>query len=615
VTSYRAEIQPVLDLAPRIYESNDQQSTDIGEKLMMLKRAFSLISALIIIGMTGSLPVLAAPGGPTRTLPSFKTPAPTISRAVAFDVSPALRDLAKKASPSSHQPSSASVVDIRPERGPVAVGHGFTGDGALQGANALAPQTLAASIPSPLANFEGASSLDNFNVFGFRVNPPDPDGAVGLNHYVELINLTFSVFDKQGNQLLGPMDIGSLWQGFAVPDCSDPSGDPIVIYDQFTNRWFLTQFTTRTPIDYNCVAVSTSPDPTGTYFRYAFTTGENFPDYPKYGNWKQTLVITTREFGNTSDFYGIGVYALQKSDLVAGKPNPSEVKFLLDSAVVPLNLIGDGLLPADIDGSQPPKDHAPIPLIGTQDDGASYGATFDALNVWEMSVDWSPRPSGSISLAAQLPVAAFDSVFPCAPTSRDCLPQPGITNRAQYLDVLSYRQRPTWRLAYRNFGQYESMVTDQSVEARPGIAGMRWYEIRRVNGQYSLYQQGTFAPDDGVNRWMGSIAEDAMGNMALGYSVVNGTDVFPGIRYTARFNGDPLGQMTLGEGTIIDGTGVQTTTNSRWGDYTAMTIDPTDDCTFWYVNEYYTAAGQASSPAGWQTRIASFKLPGCVARK
>jgi hypothetical protein len=203
-------------------------------------------------------------------------------------------------------------------------------------------------------------------------------------------------------------------------------------------------------------------------------------------------------------------------------------------------------------------------------------------------------------------------MFPCAPTARDCLPQPGVpVGDARDLDILSYRQRPTFRLAYRNFKTYETLVTNQSVEASPGVAGVRWYEIRRNNGTYSLYQQGTYAPGDGVHRWMGSIAMDKQGNMALGYSVVNGVDVFPGIRYTGRLNGDALGQMTLGEGTIIDGSGIQRTTNSRWGDYTDVTVDPADDCTFWYVNEYYTLAGQNSSTAGWQTRIGSFKLPGC----
>jgi hypothetical protein len=217
-----------------------------------------------------------------------------------------------------------------------------------------------------------------------------------------------------------------------------------------------------------------------------------------------------------------------------------------------------------------------------------------------------------LELKTQLPTAAFDSMFPCAPTSRDCLPEPGITDPAQYLDILSYRQRPTFRLAYRNFKDHEALVTSQSVEATAGVAGERWYEIRRSGGTYSLYQQGTYAPGDGVHRWMGSIAMDKRGDMGLGYSVVNATTVYPGVRYTGRLAGDPIGQMTLGEGTIINGSGVQTTTNSRWGDYTDMTVDPVDDCTFWYVNEYYLTSGTATDGRPWHTRIASFKLPGCA---
>jgi hypothetical protein len=150
------------------------------------------------------------------------------------------------------------------------------------------------------------------------------------------------------------------------------------------------------------------------------------------------------------------------------------------------------------------------------------------------------------------------------------------------------------------------MVTNQSVQALPSVAGVRWYEIRRSHGMYSLFQQGTFAPNDGVNRWMGSIAMDGQGDVALGYSVSNATNVFPGIRYTGRLFADPPGQMTLGEATIIDGTGSQTAT-SRWGDYTSLNVDPINDCKFWYVNEYY----QTTSRAGWQTRIGSFKLPTC----
>jgi hypothetical protein len=557
----------------------------------------------------------ATPQGPAPLTPRFSEPA-------AFDVSLPLRELASQARiRKAPLAPSQGVIEIRPERGPVAKDQGYSGDGALQGDSG--PRRFASpTIPAPLVTFEGLSNQDNANVFGFRVNPPDPNGEAGPNHYVEMINLVFAVYDKTGNKLLGPVDTGTLWAGFAIPDCTDPSGDPVVLYDQLEDRWLLSQFTTSGLSDpsrpfWNCVAISTTGDPTGSYYRYAFETKnfQFFPDYPKYGNWKKSYVLTTREFGPTVE-YGIGVYALEKDKMIAGNPNARAVSFFIDGNDPDLlPLVGDGLLPADIDGTRQPKDDATIPIVGTQDDDGPYGATFDALNIWALSIKWRSTPVASLGLAAQLPVASFDSIFPCAPTSRDCLPQPGITNPSQYLDILSYRQRPTFRLAYRNFGTYEALVTNQSVEAAPGVAGVRWYEIRRTGSGFSVYQQGTYALGDGVHRWMGSIAQDAKGNMLLGYSVVNGTGVYPGIRYTGRLFGDTLGQMTLGEGVLINGSGVQTTTNSRWGDYTDMTVDPTDDCTFWYVNEYYTAAGQASSTAGWQTRIGSFGLPGCSKKK
>ncbi len=576
---------------------------------------------LLTYVLLGALLLTAVASASVAAAPSSAPAAPKakFSDAVAFDKTPPLRELAASASRRA-APGSDELKEVRPERGPVAPDRGYSGDAALQGAAGAAAALSATAIPGTTANFEGLSNQDNFNLFGFRVNPPDPVGDVGPNHYVEMANLAFAVYDKTGNLLLGPVDTGTLWANFPVEDCTDPSGDPIVLYDQFADRWLLSQFTTRGPKYYDCVAISQTPDPTGAYYRYAFITqpdpdlegGTVFPDYPKYGVWKDSYVLTTRDFGDV-DEYGISVYALEKNKMVNGQAKARAVQFYLDSDLVPLNLIGDGLLPPDVDGKTKPRNDAPAPIVGTQDDGGGYGGTFDALNIFELNVLWNSKPSASFKLAAQLPVAPFDSIFPCAPTSRDCLPQPGITNPNQYLDILSYRQRPTYRLAYRNFGGYETFVTNQSVEAAPGVAGVRWYEIRRTNGTYSLYQQGTYAPSDGVHRWMGSIAMDRQGNMGLGYSVVNGTNVYPGIRYTGRLAGDPLGQMTLGEGTIINGSGVQLTTNSRWGDYTSMNIDPVDDCTFWYVNEYYTAAGQASSLAGWQTRIASFKAPGCVA--
>jgi len=574
--------------------------------------------------------VTAVSAGTTQAGPtSPKVKGPKFTEATAFDVSKPLRELAKgrKAPAVDKAALSHGPEGIEFE----AAGSSRSARSARQAAPAAASapgaQQALGAIGSPIANFEGLRNEDNFDIFGFRVNPPDPNGDVGPNHYVEMVNLVFAVYSKTGTLLLGPVDTGTLWADFAVPDCTDPSGDPIVLYDQTTDRWILSQFTTRGFADpelpfFNCVAVSQTGDPTGAYFRYAFITqpdtvdgGFFFPDYPKYGVWSNSYIMTTRDFGSgLEEFeYGISVYALEKNKMVNGDPKARAVQFFLDSREVPLNLIGDGLLPPDLDGNRRPQGSGAVaPIVGTQDDGAGYGATFDALNIWELSVQWRSTPTASLNGPTQVPVAPFDSIYPCAPTSRDCLPQPGITNPAQFLDILSYRQRPIWRLAYRNFGTYESLVTNQSVEAPAGsgIGGTRWYEIRRTNGVYSVRQQGDVSGSD-VHRWMGSIAQDKKGNMALGYSVVNATTVKPGIRYTGRLAGDPLGTMPQGERTIIDGTGVQTTTNSRWGDYTSMNIDPVDDCTFWYVNEYYQVDGTPADTRPWQTRIASFKFPGC----
>lgn len=567
----------------------------------------TLRNVSLAAGLCAGCMVLA---GPAQAAPAFQAAPREISQS-ARDVSPSLRSLASASAQArgTRATPPGFLLEVRPERdGPQrARGSGRPGDAALQSAG-YGVQSLA-----PAANFEGLGNHDNFSLYGGRVNPPDPVGAVGPAHYVEAINLAVAVYAKDGTRLLGPVELGSLWDGFAVPQCAQLAGDPIVVYDQFVDRWLITQFTPPSNTDnWNCVALSQTGDPTGAYYRYAFYTGANFPDYPKYGLWTDSYVVTTREFGPAGQ-YGIGVYALEKNKMVNGQPARA-VGFYLDGndpAVLPL--VGDGLLPAYVDGKQKPLSGGAIPLVGTQDDGAFYGATFDALNIFDLKVKWRSTPVASLELKAQLPVASFDSIFPCAPTSRDCLPQPGISDPNQFLDVLSYRQRPLHRLAYRNMKTHDALVTSQAVEAAPGVAGMRWYEIRRSGGAYSVFQQGTYAPGDGVHRWMGSVAMDRFGNIAMGYSVVNGTSVYPGIRYTGRLAGDTAGLMTLGEGVIMEGSGVQTTTNSRWGDYTSLNLDPVDDCTFWYVNEYYTAAGQASSPAGWQTRIASFRLPGCAA--
>jgi hypothetical protein len=509
-----------------------------------------------------------------------------VARAVAFDVSPPLRDIAAAAL-APREPSQTAT-----DPGPIPTTTSFSGDGALQ---SVYPS--AAGLASPEVTFEGLANSDNARL----VSPPDPVGDVGPDDYVEMVNISFAVYSKTGARRLGPIPLGALWTGFSVADCGRSDGDPVVRHDHMADRWVLTQFTSNGPEYFNCLAISTTADPTGSYFRYAFSTGLNFPDYPKYGIWGDAYFISTREFFGDA-FAGIGAYALERDRMLQGDPDARVVSVLVPPGSTPW-LLGDGLLPADLDGSVAPPAGSPNYFVGTMNRAAGRGAPFDAINIFQFSLRWGSAPSGEFSLAAQLPVAEFDSLFPCAPASRNCIPQPETDNK---VDILSYRQRPTWRLAYRNFGAFESLVTNQSVQARPGVAGVRWYEIRRANGQFSVHQQGTYAPGDGIHRWMASVAMDRQGNMALGYSVSNAIDVYPGIRYTGRLNGDSLHQMTLGEGVIVNGGGSQND-SARWGDYTSMNIDPNDDCTFWYVNQYY----QVSSDRGWQTRIGAFRLPGC----
>ena len=296
---------------------------------------FVVLSILLMINVGVGQAETKAKPSPT---PKFLTP-------VAFDVSPSLKTLAATAGRKSipAKPDDEGVLEIRPERGPVAIDKGHSGDGAIQTSGArMAPG--APTVPDPSLTFEGLSNQDNFNVFGFRVNPPDPVGDVGPNHYVEMINLIFGVYSKDGTLLLGPVDTGTLWAGFPIEDCTDPSGDPIVVYDQFVDRWLLTQFTTRGLADptlpfYNCVAISQTGDPTGAYYRYAFITqadpdgGYYFPDYPKYGVWRDTYVLTTRDFGSV-DGYGISVYGLEKNKMVDGNPNRAQCSSFLTLKLV-----------------------------------------------------------------------------------------------------------------------------------------------------------------------------------------------------------------------------------------------------------------------------------------
>ncbi|MFN2467948.1 MAG: hypothetical protein ABR521_07470, partial [Gaiellaceae bacterium] len=516
-----------------------------------------------------------------------------IGTAVHFDISPPLRSIAPTltAAPRGEADEGGMpgpVGDTRHDADPVVQDRAGNG-------------VFSRVIPPTGANFDGMSNPNACNT----CIPPDPNGDIGPNHYVQMVNLKFQIFSRTGASLLGPFNTNTIWAGFLGPCAIENAGDPIVLHDQLADRWLLSQFTANGPIFYNCVAISTTADPTGTYYRYAFSTGQNFPDYPKYGVWPDAYYISTREFlGLVGPFQGVGAYALNRTQMLAGDPSPQVVSFVLAPGSEPYRT-GDGLLPSDLDGDTLPPAGSPNYYVGSMDDGAQYGAPADALNLFKFDVDFANPGSSTFAFANQIPIAPYDTVFPCSPTSRACIPQPGT---AEKIDILSYRQRPIWRLAYRNFGTHESLVTNQSVEATTAIAGTRWWEIRSPAAAPTIFQEGTYAPADGVHRWMGSIAMDNDGNMGLGYSVSNATDVFPGIRYTGRLAGDPLGTLPQGEATIIAGGGSQTSTGRRWGDYSSMNVDPVDDCTFWYTTEYYST----TSATSWKTRIGSFRFPSCM---
>ena len=480
------------------------------------------------------------------------------------------------------------AVDV-PEMGPIPKDDGFHGSVAgVQDADAPSVQVM-----PPATSFEGVSGT---------AKPPDPVGDVGPNHYVEMVNFSVGIYTKAGANL-ATVPIGSIFTGLpGVHNCETSYGDPVVIHDQLANRFVLMQFTSAAPF-FLCVAVSQGPNPMGAYFLYAFSTGVNFPDYPKLGLWSGSYLASTREF-NGAAFAGVGTYALQRSQMLIGGAAVA-LKVLLTTAGGAWRP-GDGLLPADLDGTTLPPNPNIGYFIGTMDNNATYGAPFDGVNVFRLRYDFTTL-TASLTLAASLPGQAIDTIYPCAPTSRDCLEQMGTT---QKLDILSYRQRPMHRAAYRRFPTYESIVTNQSAEfvfAGASRAGLRWWEIRGLGTVPTLTQQGAWSSSAAApsHRWMGSIAQDRRANMAAGFSVT-ATTLFPGIRYAGRLSTDPFNTFPQGEAVIINGTGAQTG-SPRWGDYTSMNIDPVDDCTFWYVNQYYSVTGGT-----WRTRIAHFRFPTTV---
>ncbi|HEY7781133.1 MAG TPA: hypothetical protein VIC85_13045 [Ktedonobacterales bacterium] len=529
-----------------------------------------VLATVLVTAAVGAAPHAASPG-------SYTGPRPEVQQAVHHDVSPPLRTLAH------YNNSSGQRRDMPLRLLPVPHGASVQADPVVQSA---APGPKVGTTAG--FNFNGVGDTSNTPANPCNCAPSDTNGAAGATQFVQWVNTAFAVYNKStGALIMGPTAGNALWAGFGGGCEANNDGDIIAQYDKANNRWVLSQFSVSTTPFLQCVAVSTTSDATGTYNRYAFTE-PNFNDYPKIGIWPDGYYASFNIFnGNT--FTGARACAFDSAAMRAGGA-ATQVCFQLSSSF-------GSLLPSDVDGTTAPP-------AGSPDFFLNFGT--NSLNLWKFHVDFTTPGNSTFAGPTNIPVAAFTAACSGGGT---CIPQPGTRNQ---LDSLA--DRLMYRLAYRNRGGTESLVVNHSVTVsgskRSSITGIRWYELRvsrtpDPTGTVSVFQQGTFAPDSS-SRWMGSIAMDKVGDIAMGYSVSSST-VFPGIRYTGRVPADALGTMEA-ENTILTGTASQTGTLHRWGDYSSMSVDPVDDCTFWYTTEYIPSSGSFN----WATRIASFKFPGCV---
>jgi len=538
---------------------------------------------------------------------AFNSLVPIVRQAERVGVSPPLRDIKPVKSPASFAGDGAQreipLRRFRRARMTAASETSEAGPSLDPVVQSFAP---APKTPAPTTAFEGISNADNFAVNGFTVLPPDPVGDVGPDHYVQAVNVLLKIFDKNGATLLGPVPIKTLFSGFGGPCAASEDGDPIVLYDHLANRWLISQFALPTlpgnpdifdPPFHQCIAISQTGDPTGAYHLYDFVMLNNkLNDYPKFGVWPDAYYMSDNQFAPPAfTFAGAGVFAFERDKMLAGLP-ASFIYFDL----FPLDPSIGGMLPADLDGPEPPLG---TPNYFAYFTATEFGDAQDGLRIFEFHADFAAPLSSTFTERSGSPLAtaAFTPVL--CPVFFDCIPQ-----RGTKVKVDSLADRLMFRLQYRNFGTHESLVTNHTVNAGNGKAGVRYYELRATppGGNFVVNEQATFAPD-GNHRWMGSAAMDVNGSIAVGYSV-SGAMLFPSIRYASRLASDPPGGLFQGEATLQKGGGSQTSPASRWGDYSALSVDPVEECTFWYTQEYYAT----TSPAGWQTKIGSFRLPGCI---
>ena len=417
--------------------------------------------------------------------------------------------------------------------------------------------------------------------------PPDNDGAVGTTQYVQFTNGAYEVFDKSGNSLLGPLDGNAFWSGFGGACQTDNSGDPVIRFDAAAQRWVISQFALNNSApDYECVAVSTTADATGSYHRYAFPFND-FPDYPKMGVWPDAYYFTFNNFNIAgSAFIGANVCAADRSKMLTGSAATIQC-FQQDSNHF-------GMLPADLDGSTPPATGTPNFVMELDPSGSAN------LDLFKFHVDFTTPANSTFTGPTLIPVATFTPL--CNTQYRGaCVPQP--TPGSDLLESLG--DRLMWRLVYRKFSDHSTLLVSHSVVAG-GSGGVRWYEIHNPETSPAVFQSGTFAPDSQY-RWMPAIAMDQNQDIAIGFSRSGpASGEYPSLVYAGRLPADAAGTMES-EVVLKAGAGSQQSGYSRWGDYSSLTVDPTDDCTFWFTEEYEKTTGYFN----WSTAIGSFKFPGC----
>ncbi len=444
------------------------------------------------------------------------------------------------------------------------------------------------TTPSPILNFQGQSDDENATTVFTRIVPPDTVGDVGKTQYLQWINLIASVYNKStGARVMGPVAGNAFFTGLGAPCATTNDGDPIVLYDQKNDRWVVSQFAPNSGVQ--CVAVSTSSDATGSYNAYAFSVG-GFNDYPKLGLWlnngRDALAATYRTFGGPGGGFSLDFQLMDYHVMLSGGSSPGQRIVRGGSSI-------EGCLPADVDGSTwAPNDKA---LFGCYE----FGSSSNEFLLWTFDPNF-PSGSGVFSTLPSVSFGTIDRIVGRIPQ-----PSPGEaldSHASTGLDATMYR------LPYRNRGGYEQLLATTTHDVGGDRAGIHFIELRNSGGGWSHHQDGSYAPGASLERWMGSIASDAAGNIAVGYSASSGS-VIPSVRYTSRSTADPLGTLPGGEVTARAGGGVQTNSNNRWGDYSSMNVDPDDDCTFWYTQEYYANTGGFD----FKTNIHSFKFPGCGA--